>query len=443
MTWYCYLLIGDKLNRRKLVLIAFVFLLPLSACSSQKLFVEQIDAGALTADKRSIQYESFWEAMQNAEFDYLRTNPVDDERKKFAEGLKLVMAGEIFSAEAIFRTLSQSSGDSLLRRHTQEILCDLLFFQSKWEDLQETASSLDSAEAHNLKLLAAAFGKHKSESYAFPETPVTLPTKLNLTGNPLIEVEVNGRKKWFWIDTGAKLSAIASDVAQECGVRPIGAGKGKAKTATTKEIEFQPAVINELRLGELLIQNHPVIILKEQDLKFKLFGLVTFIKIDGVIGWHAIQNMELVIDYKQKQTTIRKPRRRPSAARNLFWLGYPIVRVQSEDGVTLNFGFDTGSNRSSVSENLLKKIDVGAMKRTTAKVGGAGGFEKYESQAVRNLRLIVNDYRLHFSEIKTAQRRHSTFIKQDGLLGSNISKNGRITFDYLNGRFEFELRDRE
>ena len=431
------------MNRRKLIYIAFIFLLPLSACSSQKLVVEKIDASALGAGKRAIQYDSFWEAMQNAEFDYLRTNPVDDEHKKFAEGLKLVIAGELSSAEAIFSRLSQSSSDSLLRKHAQEILRDLQFFQSKWEELQETASSLDSAEAHNLKLLAAAFGPHERESYAFPETPVTLPTKLNLTGNPLIEVDVNGRKKWFWIDTGAKLSAIASDVARECGVRAIGDDKGKAQTATTKEIEFQTAIINELRLGALTIKNHPVLLLNEEDLRFKFLGLFTFIKIDGVLGWHAIQNMQLTIDYKNKRTIITKPQKRHTSNRNLFWLGYPIVRLRSEDGVALNFGFDTGSNRSSISENLLGKIAVGEIKRTNDKVGGAGGFEKYESHAIRNLRLIVNDYRLHFSKIKTAQRRHTTFIKQDGLLGSNVAKNGRVTFDYFNGRFEFELLGRE
>ncbi len=39
-------------------------------------------------------------------------------------------------------------------------------------------------------------------------------------------------------------------------------------------------------------------------MEFKLFGLLRLLKIDGIIGWQAIQNMKIEIDYKNKRTII-------------------------------------------------------------------------------------------------------------------------------------------
>ena len=258
----------------------------------------------------------------------------------------------------------------------------------------------------------------------------------------MIDVEINGHMKKFWLDTGAGLSVVASDVAKECDILPIGTRKGKAGTATSKRVDVQPAIIADLRIGEISIKNHPVMIINKKDLECKLLGLFTIVNIDGIIGWNAIQNMDIEIDYKNKGTTIKKPIKRAESNRNLFWLGCPVVILMSEEGVQLNFALDTGAGRTSVTKDVLKKIRVDRVYSKKKLVHSVGGFERRQSQIVSDVTLILNGYALHFKDVRTGGS-GAVFIKLDGTLGSDIAKDGCIIVDYLNGRFELRLSEND
>ena len=61
--------------------------------------------------------------------------------------------------------------------------------------------------------------------------------------------------------------------------------------------------------------------------------MITAFKVDGLLGWNAIRQMRMRINYHDKTTTISDPRKQPAAAaRNLFALAEPLVGVTDERG---------------------------------------------------------------------------------------------------------------
>ncbi len=416
-----------------LVSLALIF----SACSSSKLTVSPTNIEYNFVSDKSVEYETVWEAIENLDFDYLSEKTLNDDLDKFSEALKSVVDGDINKALTQFENLYNNSTDSLIKKQSEEIISKLYFSQSNWEQLLELNEKSDNnPKLENDIILFEAFSKSPKERYFFPSQPIILPMDpVFFGGNPLIEVVVNGYKKKFWIDTGAGLSVVASDVAEECNIFPIGTEKTTAGTGTDKRVSIQPAIIEDLQIGGLLIKNHPVIIIDKSDMEFKLFGFIRLLKIDGIIGWPAIQNMKIEIDYKNKRTIIEKSIQVKTKNRNLFWFGTPVVKLKTLNGINLNFDLDTGANKTSIHKNILKKINVENAydKKITH---WSGGFEKTETKIIPNLTFILNGNILHFKDIRISTPRGEVFIKLDGRLGIDIAQDGRIIIDYLNGRFD-------
>ncbi len=429
-----------KKNSRLYNSVTKYFLLSLglifSACSSSKLTVSPTNGEYNFVSEKSVDYETVWEAIENLDFDYLLDKTLNDDQDKFSAALKSVVDGDIDLAVTQFQNLYNFSNDSLIKKHSEKILNKLYFLQSNWKKILELNEKSNNPELENDIILFEAYRKSPKESYFFPSQPTIIPMDPVFFGsNPMIEVMVNGKKKKFWIDTGAGLSVVASDVAEECNIFPIGTEKTTAGTGTSKRVSIQPAIIENLQIGELLIKNHPVIIIDKTDMEFKLFGIMTLLKIDGIIGWPAIQNMKIEIDYKNKRTIIEKPAKIETEDRNLFWLGSPIVKLKTPDRINLNFDLDTGANTTSIHKNILKKIDIKSayVKKITH---WSGGFEKTETKIIPNLTFILNDNILHFKAIHVSPQKGIVFVKSDGRLGIDIAKDGRIIIDYLNGRFD-------
>lgn len=425
--------------RKRLLVVMVIFLLFLmqSCVSASKLTIKPVDEKTLVISPKAIEYRTFWEAMENIEFDYLKDHQLDDDHRNFTEALKSVVDGNIEDAENKLRKLYISSDDSMIKKHSKEILGNLLLFQSKWKALLELSKDADDT-TYNSIILIEAFSKSPKESYSFSTRPTIIPMGLSLSGCPVIEVEIDGNKMRFWIDTGAGLNVIASDIAKKCNIFPIGTGKIRAGTGTSKRIDAQSAIIEDLRIGEMSIKNHPVIIIDKKNLEFKLFGLFRIMKINGIIGWNAIQNMDIEIDYNNKVFTIRKPIKMDKQNPNFFWIGYPIVTLTNQEGTKFNFGLDTGANKTSITDNILKKISVNNVHIKKKTIGSVGGLEKIESKIIPELTLVLNGYGLHFNDIGTQPGRSAVFIKLDGILGSDVFKNGRVKIDCLNGMFEIE-----
>lgn len=424
-----------------LLLAGIICLVP-GCAGKSKVYVTAIDPGSSLPPAKAVEYGSIREAMRNLDFSFLETQQLSDQQNNFSEALRLIIEGKEQTAEQMLRELHDATTDSVIKTDVEVILGTMLFFQSRWQALITLDSLSGTPEQDGDLLLPRAYSRTAPESYTFLSNSSRLPTTFTASGVPTIEVYVNGKQKKFLLDTGAGMSVVSSELAAECNIAPIGEQKALAGTSTSKKVGILPAVIKDMKIGGLLIQNHPVIIIDQKDLQFKLLGLFTVMKIEGIIGWNAIQNLFVEIDYPNKITIIQEPEKFDVPNHNFFLLGgYPIVRLRSENGILLNFGLDTGARESWITDNLLKKINYKTANSNTKKVGSAGGWEKIESKILPELNLLLNEYQLTFRKIGTRPVSLDEFVELDGVLGGDVFENSKIRIDYQNGIFDFFVPD--
>jgi hypothetical protein len=380
--------------------------------------------------------DTFWRAIKTLTFDDPAVRGAQGEQREYARALQRVIQGEEGSENEVLR-LCDDARDARFRRESRRVCAELLAAASRWAELDarqresEARGSNDGGRA-----VAAEFSKLPPATLDFPDGPTVLPTRLNhVTGSPMVEVAVNGHKRWFWVDTGARLTVLASDVAQATGIAPLGIGVTEAHGATTRTVPARPAVIHDLALGEIRFRNHPVVILRAEDMRFKAFGLFTLLKIDGILGWNAISQLDVEIDYAQPRVVVRRPVRRATAIRNLFWLGQPLIRGSGPDGADFVFFLDTGARSSWASPELLRKTQARVESERTRKVSGAG--RRDEATKVRTIAPVearVGDCSVRLNEVR--ENRLPMLVLVDGFAGVDLAGRGWMRLDPTNGVFE-------
>jgi predicted aspartyl protease len=230
------------------------------------------------------------------------------------------------------------------------------------------------------------------------------------------------------MDTGATTTIVASDVAELCEIKPVTDKLVKTHTATSKQIFTQLASIKDMSIGGLRIKNHPARITDEKNLQ-QYYDY----KINGILGWNALKHLHLSINTKQKEMVIKKPQSVEHKDRNLFWLGFPIVKLMSKDGVTLHFGLDTGAFETTITDNIFKKIRFKKIYKKTRTIWGAGGEENIKSRVVPILELVLDGHLLTFKNVHTFPKHHAEFIELDGVLGNDLLQSAQVSIDYTNG----------
>ncbi len=387
-----------------------------------------------------VEFDNFWEYMESFEFNIPSQIHYSKEQKIFSDGLKLIELGNFDSAEKHFRRLYTSTNDSSVYKNSKKALVDVLFHNSKWQDLVE----LDSAETavpspDNSLRLADAFRKANPERIFFPDHLVSMPIYISPTGCPIIEVYINGERRFFWLDTGANYSVISSDIAQELEIFPISYLKAKALTGTVIKVDVYPAVIDSIDIAGVKLYNHPTIIVHDFNLKFKFFGTSNITKIDGIIGWKAIQNMDITIDYKNLRLAIQKPVEDSSSVRNMFWMGCPVIRLKNDEGIPLLFGLDLGAEKTTITSNIFNKVNFEKIYSVTKQLGSLGGWVFNNSRMISSLTLDFGSELMHFQDIGTGYQQKKLFVKLDGILGTDFMRDGKIRINCPSGIFEFSV----
>lgn len=110
------------MKRVLLIIACFLFLMQ-NCMSTSKIAIRATDG---IYSPEVIKYDSFWTAMRNIDFYYLKDHHVGDEEQSFAEALKLLIHGNIGDAGDEFRKLYVSSTDPLIREHSKNILIWIL-----------------------------------------------------------------------------------------------------------------------------------------------------------------------------------------------------------------------------------------------------------------------------------------------------------------------------
>jgi hypothetical protein len=389
----------------------------------------------------------FWTAIANLELAGLDRQAMTGDERRFRDAMAMILEGDAQSAEVLLSSLYAAASDSLIRYRSRIALSGVLYAQEKWEELAtlprdprvyDTGLGPDRA---TIESWADFFRRLPTTRMQFDLQPSIVPLSRTALGTPLVPVSVNGRPRLFWLDTGSSFTMLSSDVAMMAGVTPLADDTLEIVT-TTGRVTARPAVIDSLRLGAVLFTHHPSMIVDAALLKLTVPGAPgesQVLAIDGIIGFDAIRRMDVEIDYGHDRVTLRAPGRRAGPSeRNLFWIGYPVVRLRSPSGRAVHFGLDTGADETFATRTILEKVRAPRLIKDERRVEGIGGAFTVRVEMIPETRLALGTHVVRFRNLIVLPPRRTTFVNLDGVLGTNAWTGAKVRIDMTNGRVEIE-----
>ncbi len=386
------------------------------------------------------EIDGFWDAIKHLDYETALDQAQTEEQLQLNSAVQSMINADYSAAANTLEELIESSSDSVLVSQSVKLLVGIYKLDFNWDGLIQLNDKLpgDIDDMNTIELVKA-WDKANPESIIYPESPLILPIEKSISGVPVVDVLVNGVPYSFWIDTGAEFTVLSSDITQECGVEPLTTVSSEVSTATDHKVRLAPGVIKELRIDDLVFNNHPVFIIGKEDLEFYIFKIFRIFKIDGILGWNAIQNLHLDIDYQQEKIIISKPGFRASGDRNFHFLTQPFITVTDTIGTPLQFFLDTGANNTSIYTSAYAFFDTSSAEISHAKVGGAGGWQNVKQLKFKNQSIVLGSLRINFPTIqgqKPLGDAEEGFILYDGILGSDVAQDGRFILDFQNGYFD-------
>jgi len=231
---------------------------------------------------------------------------------------------------------------------------------------------------------------------------------------------------------------LASDVAADLGIAPLVQDTLEIVTSTGR-VSAMPALIPRLVIGPLVVDNAPTMIVNESMMEMQESRPTQpgmRVKIDGIIGFDIIRQLDLELDYGDGVLRLRNPAAsRSDGNRNLFWVGLPVIRLTSDDGVALHFGLDTGAQLTFVTETLLDKLQLSPARTESRRVGGLGGEVSLRAPVMPDLRVMVRGFPILFKGAFVRAPVYQVLASLDGVLGGDVWNSGIVRIDMTNGVF--------
>jgi hypothetical protein len=386
---------------------------------------------------------SYWEALAELyPMEAVGAAHTDSERR-FAQALASLMDGDLEKAEQGFADLRTSATDSIIRAGSRVIYTATLQYQEKWETLaalknEPSQPKADRTDKASIEWWAVAFRNVPPKTISFRTSSVMMPMSVSPVGTPLVAVRIGGKEYNFWLDTGSSMTMLASDVARDLNIVPLVPDTLEIVTSTGR-VKAHPALLPMLQIGTLVIRNAPTMIVDESLMQMrepKLVDLSLKVKIDGIIGFDIIRQLDIEVDYGETSLRVRNPATsRRESERNMFWVGLPIVRLTSDDGVPLHFGLDTGAQQTFVTETMLDKLQLQAARVESRRVGGLGGEISLRAPVLPDVRLFVRGFPILFRSAVVRAPVYQVLASLDGVLGGDVWNSGIVRIDMTNGIF--------
>lgn len=385
---------------------------------------------------------SYWEALAELHPADAVSSARTASEKEFAEALGDLMAGEIETAEHRFAKLRQTANDTIIRAGSRVVYTATLQYQEKWEALaalkKEQTQKPELHDRASIELWADAFSNVPPKKSTFRTVQARVMMSMSGVGTPLVPVRIAGKEYHFWLDTGSSLTMLASDVARDLNIQPLVKDTLEIVTSTGR-VKAQPILIPQLQIGPLLVENAPSMIVDETMMQMRepeSIMLSKEVKIDGIIGFDIIRQLDIEFDYGESTIRLRDPAiSRPDENRNMFWVGLPVIRMSSEDGIPLHFGLDTGAQVTFVTETLLDKLQLTPSRVESRRVGGLGGEISMRAPVMPDVRLMVRGFPIIFRGAAVRAPVYQVLASLDGVLGGDIWNSGIVRIDMTNGVF--------
>jgi hypothetical protein len=156
-----------------------------------------------------------------------------------------------------------------------------------------------------------------------------------------------------------------------------------------------------------------------------------------------LRRLNIIIDFPSGVAILGRPRAESESGvrRNLFWLGYPVVRAEGPRGTALYFGLDTGADSTFVTHNLLRKLPSRLLAKRTRYLSGFGGDTTVRTPILSGLTLRAAGKSFNLREVTVHDNRRLMLFELDGILGADLGAGHRVRIDMTNGIFEIGIYD--
>ena len=363
----------------------------------------------------------------------------------FSLALKQLLAGEAENAAIAFTALRANATDVDVRARARVGLTMSLSWQTDWLALSRVSVDRDTGDGGGrddgpaaVERWGRAFANVPPMRVDVPIGAVTLPMRRSVFGTPVVTIRVNGIARDFWLDTGASMTLLSDEVAVASHVK-LAAPDTLALGVVAGVIDARAVLVDSLSLGPMVAYSVGAALVNQGALRVDrrvVDGRTETVKIDGVIGTDILRRLDIVIDAGAGTITISRPRKHPHAIRNLYWIGYPVVRLVSEGGRPLLFGLDTGAEGTYVTPALLRKLPDTRVAMRRGSIHGLGTEEHRTEWVVRSLSVSDGDYAIRLQNAPVAPERRWTFVTFDGVLGADVALASRMHLDFVNGIFD-------
>jgi predicted aspartyl protease len=387
--------------------------------------------------------EEYWTAVVQLDMTALHGAARSDPEIGFAEGIAKLAAGAEEKAESTFVAMSRQALDVNVAVAAQMMLATTLMYEHKWTTLRDlsTSSSLgpfDRGHTSDLERWGHAFVSMDAPTTTFPEKPITLQLEVTEVGTPAVRVRINGKEYEFWLDTGSSMTVLSSMVASDANVPRV-----SPDTLTVRTFKGSAPVlagaVKRMEIGSIVFANVPVMVMDASLMRLRSGEgpAAPGLRVDGIIGWDIIRQLDLVMDFQNRIATIRRPDHLGTigtAFQNLVWLGKPLVEVRTKVGGTLHFTLDTGAQASFLNASMLERVGA----RTTAlhaRVFGVARTGGRTDRVVPGPAVNVGGKQLRLEDVIVYDAPPPSLINCDGILGSDIAHFGKIRIDATNGLF--------
>jgi predicted aspartyl protease len=210
-----------------------------------------------------------------------------------------------------------------------------------------------------------------------------VPLTWNAFGSQSIDVTANGITSSWFFDTGAEITVLTQSLADRMRVRRIGSDIRVG--TTTSDVTGNVGIIDRLQIGSASVENVPVLILPDAQLRI---GDVH--QIDGILGLPVMVAFRRVA-WEKGGNEIALGEMAPNAralASRIYWqeegVGVPLRTPRGIMGAFL----DTGANITDWRTNgtaLLEPETLRSAKERISHVGGAGGVVEIKQRELRDV----------------------------------------------------------
>jgi hypothetical protein len=235
------------------------------------------------------------------------------------------------------------------------------------------------------------------------------------------------------------MTVLSSSVASDANV-PIVSPDTLSIGTFEGVVPVRPGVVKRMEIGPIVLSNSPAIVMDAALMRIKSTAQgVTGagLRVDGIIGWDIIRQLDIVMDYEGGTITLSRPEQlntNGTALQNLTWMGKPLVQVSRKPGGTFHFRLDTGAQATFLNASVLEKAGV-VTKTYGGEVFGFARTGRRTDRIVPVMALDVGGKSLRLEGVIVYGPSLSGLVNSDGILGSDIARFGKIRIDATNGLF--------